>query len=96
MDTGKSMGMEREVTVCGELASDPDAARAMAEIGITSLSIAPNAAPMVREAIESAPRSLGSGQLTAPRRAAGRAQALQDDKVPLSVARGSERRSADR
>lgn len=80
MDAARSAGMERDVTVCGELASDPDAARALAGIGITSLSIAPNTAPMVREAMESP----------------GPAQALQNDEMVLPVAPGSERGFADR
>jgi len=52
MEQARAMGRERDVQVCGEIASDPEGAKFLVQIGITSLSISPNSAPAVREAIE--------------------------------------------
>lgn len=53
METARRLGREHEVTVCGELASDPEGVRFLLGLGITSLSISPGAVPAVRETIES-------------------------------------------
>ena len=52
MDQARAMGREQDVSVCGEIASDPDGASFLIQLGFTSLSISPGAAPMVRQAIE--------------------------------------------
>lgn len=51
MDQARSMGREQDVSVCGEMASDPEGAKFLVELGIESLSISPGAAPAVRNAI---------------------------------------------
>jgi len=51
MDQARSVGRGQDVSVCGELASDPEGAKILVELGIESLSISPGAAPAVRDAI---------------------------------------------
>ncbi len=51
MQTAGSMGRAGDVCVCGELASEPDGAVTLAEIGLRCLSITPAAAPAVRAAL---------------------------------------------
>jgi phosphoenolpyruvate-protein phosphotransferase len=49
----RRLGRGQDVTVCGELASDPEGARFLVRHGIRSLSVSPQAAPMVRQALGS-------------------------------------------
>jgi len=51
MNTSRSMNRAADLTVCGELASDPDGARRLTQLGFRSLSIGPSAADRVRRAI---------------------------------------------
>jgi phosphotransferase system enzyme I (PtsI) len=51
MTTAQSMGRSKDVYVCGELASEPDGAVCLAQIGIRCLSVTPAAASAVRNAI---------------------------------------------
>ena len=52
LDRARALGRERDVHVCGDLASDPDAATTLVRLGVVSLSINPAAAPRVRHALE--------------------------------------------
>jgi phosphotransferase system enzyme I (PtsI) len=52
MDRARMLGRERDVHVCGDLASDPDAAVTLIRLGFTSLSVNPVAAARIRKAIE--------------------------------------------
>lgn len=52
MRTARSLGRERDVFVCGELASEPEGAAALVRLGIHSLSIVPMAAARVRKALQ--------------------------------------------
>jgi len=52
MNAARQAGRENDISVCGELASDPQGARELAKLGVRSLSITPHAADDVREALE--------------------------------------------
>ncbi|MFC2171413.1 phosphoenolpyruvate--protein phosphotransferase [Acidobacteriota bacterium] len=52
VNEARSVGRERDVSVCGEMASDPDGARFLVRIGVTSLSISPGSSPSIRNALE--------------------------------------------
>ncbi len=52
MEQARAMGRVEDVGVCGEIASDLEGARFLAEIGITSLSISPGFAPALRKALK--------------------------------------------
>jgi len=49
MRHARSLGRERDVFVCGELASDPDGAAFVVREGVTSLSVSPSCATAVRQ-----------------------------------------------
>jgi phosphoenolpyruvate-protein kinase (PTS system EI component) len=51
MHTAREMGRHNDISVCGELASDPEAACELTRIGFRSLSIIPQAADAVRESL---------------------------------------------
>ena len=53
MSTAKNAGRETDISVCGELASDPQGARELVKRGVRSLSVTPHAADSVREALKS-------------------------------------------
>ena len=52
MQRARAVGMEAAVSVCGQLASETAGARVLVALGITSLSIAPEASGAIRQAIE--------------------------------------------
>ena len=52
IDEARGLGKDGDIHVCGDLASDPDAAVNLVRMGFLSLSINPAAAPRVRHAIE--------------------------------------------
>ena len=54
MNVARTMGRERDISVCGELASDPEGARFLAGMGVTTLSISAGSAPVVRQALREA------------------------------------------
>jgi len=60
MEAARAAGRQRDLSICGELASDPHAAREFARLGFRSLSVTPQAAAAVREAL-GAPAALGDG-----------------------------------
>jgi len=53
MDKAREMSREQDICVCGEIASDPIGAIFLTQMGVTSLSISPDSAPLVRRSIES-------------------------------------------
>jgi phosphoenolpyruvate-protein kinase (PTS system EI component) len=52
MKAAKQAGREKDISVCGELASDPQGARELVKLGVRSLSVTPHAADSVREALK--------------------------------------------
>ena len=52
IERARAMGRERDVHVCGDLASDPEAAVTLVSLGFVSLSVNPAATPRIRHAIE--------------------------------------------
>jgi phosphotransferase system enzyme I (PtsI) len=52
VEQARRIGRDQDVFVCGEIASDPEIAKLLVQIGIMSLSISPSCAPAVRRAIE--------------------------------------------
>lgn len=52
MNQARALGREKDVYVCGEMASDPDGAKLLVRMGVTSLSVTPGSAAEVRRAIE--------------------------------------------
>ena len=52
MDAAQKAGRQNDISVCGELASDPQGACELVRLGIRSLSVTPHAANRVREALQ--------------------------------------------
>ena len=55
MEVARAAGRQRDLSVCGELASDPQAARELVRLGFRSLSVIPRAAATIREALRASP-----------------------------------------
>jgi phosphotransferase system enzyme I (PtsI) len=53
MEAARQAGREDDISVCGELASDPKGACELVRLGIRSLSVTPHAADSIREALGS-------------------------------------------
>jgi phosphotransferase system enzyme I (PtsI) len=51
MAAARAAGRQRDLSVCGELASDPEGARELVHLGFRSLSVTPQAAATVRDAL---------------------------------------------
>jgi phosphoenolpyruvate-protein phosphotransferase (PTS system enzyme I) len=51
METARAAHRERDLSVCGELASDPTAAAELVKLGFRSLSVTPQAADLVRASL---------------------------------------------
>jgi phosphoenolpyruvate-protein kinase (PTS system EI component) len=52
MQAARAVGREQDISVCGELASNPESAVALVRLGISSLSITPTVSSRVRRSIE--------------------------------------------
>jgi phosphocarrier protein FPr len=48
----RAQGRQHDLSVCGELASDPEGARELVRLGFRSLSVTPQAAATVRAALQ--------------------------------------------
>jgi phosphoenolpyruvate-protein phosphotransferase (PTS system enzyme I) len=59
MAVARSAGRQHDLSVCGELASDPGAARELVRLGFRSLSVTPHAAPAIRDALRPLPAAEG-------------------------------------
>jgi phosphotransferase system enzyme I (PtsI) len=53
MNAARQAGRDADISVCGELASDPVGACELVRLGVRSLSVTPHAADSVREALQS-------------------------------------------
>ena len=52
MNTARTMGRQDDLSICGELASDPAVVTDLVQLGYRSLSVIPHAADAVREALQ--------------------------------------------
>jgi phosphoenolpyruvate-protein phosphotransferase (PTS system enzyme I) len=71
MNVARRAGRENDISVCGELASDPRGACELVRLGVRSLSVTPHAANSVREALQALAvqreATIGTGLLLTPK-----------------------------